>query len=331
MNDKKMRLLIGLLISSILIFFGIMQYKKIRERDITFRIAGDIISYATRGDDLIGLTESGTLIVYDNKGKEKKTIPSDIIYLSQSGYLFYIKKDGSIVTNIDDNFNGEVIGKIPGAVSGCFWYDMFAIVTDKGELYFRADEEILFQFNNSIIVDGWTKINDVSDVKKALLVRNSGENALMILNKKGEVYFSVRDKLLKGPSFNKISEDVNIVDISNDALSFLMLDDQGNVYEMGRSMFSEQYSYIDHMSKVNSLCNVMKISSDHGLGAALTIKGDVYIWGIRDFTKGKAYYFRTIFETLFDEEYENIIASKYLYAIKGDKVRRINYESHFKK
>lgn len=78
-------------------------------------------------------------------------------------------------------------------------------------------------------------------------------------------------------------------------------------------------------------CNVVKISSDNGLGAALTLKGDVYIWGRRMFTEGKGLYTKTIFETLLDEKYEDILVSKYLYAMKGDKVRRINYDSHFKK
>ena len=327
MNDKKKRLLIGLFISSILIFFGIMQYKKIKERDITFPIEGDIISFSTRVDCLIGLTTNGELVEYDRNGKKKAINQADVKYISDFGELFLIKSDGSIVINLDDNYNGNIIGKIPGATSGCVWSDMIVIVTDEGELFFYTDNpEVSFDFKNIETIDGWTKVNDVSNVTKAYVYRNSGNETIFTLNTQGEVFCIGTNNIFEDSFFHKTSEDLQVVDISSQGTTLLILDEQGNVFQIGENIIAN-YSYLNEIEIIEKLSSVKKLSTSYVQGAALTSQGEVYVWRKEGYGKGKAWIERTAFEKVLDGDWENVIISNYLYVFSKGLARRIDYKS----
>lgn len=327
MNDKKKCLLIGLLICGIFIFFGIMKYKEMKDRDITFHIAGDLISFSTKGEDLIGLTQDGQLLKYDKSGKMMAIDHDDIKFISNFGDLFLIKSDGNIVINLDDNYNGDIIGNIPGAKSGCVWSDMIVIVTDYGELFFYTDNaEVVFDFSNTEIVNGWTKVNDVSNVTKAYVYRNSGNETIFTLNTQGEVFCIGTNNIFEDSIFHKISEDLQVVDISSQGTTLLLLDEQGNVFQIGENII-DNYSYLNEIDIIEKLTNVKKLSTSYVQGVALTSLGEVYVWRQDDYGKGKAWVERTAFEKVLDGDWENVIISNYLYVIKKGLARRIDYKS----
>lgn len=325
MNDKKKCLLIGLFICGILIFFAIMQYKEIKARDITFHIAGDIISFSTKGEDLIGLTQDGQLLKYDKNGKMMAIDQVNIKFISNFGELFLIKSDGSIIINLDDNYNGDIIGKIPGAKSGCVWSDMIVIVTDHGELFFYTDNsEVAFDFNNTEIVNGWTKVNDVSNVTKAYVYRNSGKETIFTLNAQGEV-FGI-GTYIEDSDFQKISGHLQVLDISSNGITLILLDEQGSVYQIGSDII-DNYGRLTELKRIEKLSNVKKLSTSYIQGAALTSQGEVYVWLKNIYERGKAYEERTTFGKVLDGDWDDIIISDYLYVIKNGIARRIDYKS----
>lgn len=326
-NNKKKSFIIGIVISICLMAYYILIYNK-EEKEITFQISDDIISFATRGDLLICLTSNGELIEYDRNGNEKVVNQAGIKYISEFGNFFLIKSDGSIVINIDDDYNGDIIGKISGAKSGCVWSDMILIVTDNGDLYFYSvNSENPFEFTNTEMVDGWMKIKDVSEVTKAYVLRNSGQEVIFTLNSQGEVFSISTNNFFINSFFHKISENKRIVDISAHGASLILLDNQGSLYQIGHDMISSDFDFISTINKIDNLIDVKKISTSYYQGAALTRQGEVYVWLKEGFGKGKGWYYRTKFEKLLDGDWEDIIISNYLYVIKGSLVKKIDFES----
>ena len=201
---------------------------------------------------------------------------------------------------------------------------MIVIVTDDGELFFYTDNsEVSFDFSNTEIIDSWTKVKDVSNVKKAYVYRNSGRETIFALNAQGEVFaIGFNDSF-----FHKISEDLRVVNISSHGVTLILLDEQGDLYQIGPGMMGMNTGFYTKIDKIDNLSTVVKISTCYSQGAAITSQGEVYVWRKEGYGKGKAWIERTAFEKVLDGDWENVIISNYLYVFSKGLARRIDYKS----
>lgn len=292
---------------------------------VTFTIADNTVSHYVYNDHFLALTKDGTLYVYDKHGKQMLTNQTDICFINTYGDLLFIKNDGSIISDInEDTYEGTVIGKIPGAVSGCKCYST-VIVTDKGELYFRDREGgSPFKFRDTEQLDGWIKINDVKEVTKAVIAGDSASTALFILNNKGEVYCCSDYSSYGGDTLMKLSEDYIITDISQCCDTFFLLDDQGNLYEFGNDI-RKQYWHLDQITKLERFKNIEKLTTSFGQGTVITANQQVFVWQKKKVFFGKACEWELRFGELLEQGWDEIVPASedYIYVIKDRVASRI--------
>lgn len=329
MISKKLKIIITIIACIIVATCLIRNHIELKNREITFQIDKDAASFSSNGDDLICLTSDGRVITYDKNGKEKVSNQTEVKYISEIGELLIIKNNGSIISNIDEELNGDIIGNIPGAKSGFAWRSMAVIVTESGELYFHTDiPEIQFDFQETEEIDGWVKVKDISNVKKAYISGTSDFRVLYVLTNDGDLYATATQYFFRGCMHN-ISESLRIDDISISRETLLMIDDHGNTYQVGGGIFSRS-SYYDTVDKIDQLTDVKEISTGYYQGAVITTKEEILVWNVHVNYEGKSCDETTLLGRIPDDKWENLIISNYLYLIKGSFVKRIDYKKAVK-
>ncbi len=308
---------------AVIIIFRYINKKKV----VTFTVSEDITSLCLWDDKLIGLTKDGNLIEYDQTGKERKTNQTNIRYICPNGRLI-IKNDGTIITDLDKTtYEGKVIGKIPGAISGDTTksFDLIFIVTENGELYYHDGDSKMITFQYTEPIEGWKRVEYYKNVKKAAI--NDSGLSLFIIN--GEVY-STWDIINTKSSINKVSKNYIITDIVVSVYSALFLDEQGNVYELYQSMRTDDSFY--QPQKVEQINNAAKVYAVGGQRAVITKDNKVYLWKKERIHEGKELKYEYYYGEISNTEWDDILLDghDYFYAIKDNKVSKIPMTNYCK-
>lgn len=227
---------------------------------------------------LVEITPNGTIYEHDFSGKPKKVSENSNIIFTKNTYLL-IKKDGGIYLDNKDDYIGEKIAQIDNAATGSYSLTHLAVVTSTGELYVSSMNKIYDEnyYKGNIPTD-LSLVKDIPKVKKVVC----GDECTFFLTVDGEVYGYFKG--INNNQYKKIDIKNSIKDIDGWHKTFVALDENDNVYEIGNSNFS--FTGGGGFGAREKFMDITAIATSDNPGFILNQNGNVKYWGCHN--EGKA-------------------------------------------
>lgn len=278
---QKRKYIILIFIILILIFIVILYIN--RPINKLFYLEADICNFISSMDssnDMLAITDNGKIYCYNYDNSNVKVIleESDIVFYKRNGHSLIIHKDGSIYIDKEGGFEGKLIGKIEGAVSGDITLIHAAIVTNTGELYMYGNN---MYGGNEYNILGTLDRNNISKFEKITTTDNVLKvvccpSQTYLLTDTGNIYMAGNLFKLKHKEFKKLDCSEYITDICRNDQILFVLNNIGDVYEIGNSF---EYFNGGLFYKQSNLKDIVAISANTKNAAAVDRNGRLYFWG----------------------------------------------------
>ncbi len=281
---SKKRVFITLSIATLItiIYIASSVYNK------TFERMDDIVQFVAVNngtENLYGLTDNGKIYSYNHKKRKVETLvdKSDIIFMKIGSQSLIIHKDGSIYVDKTGGFEGELIGKIEGAVSGDTISSHTAILTDKGHLYMYGYNERGRDEYNILGTDKNHKLDQLTliELPEAIVKVDCGTEYTALLSEEGKLYTTGRFGLEKNSIFTENVQEEVIVDLQSNKQSVYALKTNGEIVRVN-NYHAEDFSVSEFREVENEVFVSLSVAAVNGL--CVNSEGELFYWG-RDIYK----------------------------------------------